>query len=136
MNENDLKKKSLYDNIYFTLRDIFANAGECETFMEANNFNISLTNNISFEDRTERFEYSNALHDIYFVTRLKSWLQQLDTSCFAFEELEDGEECNIHKYMKLDDWWAQCIELKNAIDIQHDKCCKWEEENIGRYMDN
>ena len=33
INDNEFKKKSLYDNIYFTLRDIFANADLADTFM-------------------------------------------------------------------------------------------------------
>lgn len=134
-NDNVLKKKSLYDNVYFTLRDIFANAESCDTFMEANNFNICLTNNICFEDRTERFEYSNALHEKYFVTRLKSWLQHFDIHYFEFEELEEDDEIDMNKYMKFDDWWGQFLELRNLIDIQYEKCCMWEEEDISRDMD-
>jgi len=53
--DNDFKKKSLEDNIYFTLRDIFWNCDSPDTCFEANYFNGRLTNNICFEERTERF---------------------------------------------------------------------------------
>jgi hypothetical protein len=62
MNDNQFKKKSLYDNVYFTLRDIFANADSADIIMEANGFNRRLTDGICFEVRTERFKYSNELH--------------------------------------------------------------------------
>lgn len=135
MNDNDFKKKSLYDNVYFTLRDIFANAYSADTIMEANYFNGRLTNNICFEDRTERFEYTNELHQKYFVERLQSWLKHFNIHYFEFIELEEGEEIHDESYMKFDDWWVQFEELKNLIHLQYEKCCIWEEEDIGRDMD-
>lgn len=135
MNNNDFKKKSLYDNIYFTLRDIFANAESIDTAMEANSFNGRLTNNICFEDRTERFKYSNELHQKYFVEKLKSWLKHFDIHYFEFEEPEEDEKIDMKEYMKWDDWWVQFEELRKLIDEQYEKCCIWEEEDVGRDCD-
>ena len=42
MDNNDLKKKSLGDNVYFTLRDIFWNSMSADTVFHANNFNEKL----------------------------------------------------------------------------------------------
>ena len=39
-NENHLKNKSLEDNVYFTLRDIFYNISGFDYCMEANAFKI------------------------------------------------------------------------------------------------
>jgi hypothetical protein len=135
MNDNELKKKSLYDNVYFTLRDIFANAESSNTFMETNYFNGRLTNNVSFEDRTERFRYSNELNEISYVSRLHVWLNYFDIHYFKFVEPEEGEEIDMKKYMKWDDWWIQFEELKKLVHKQYKKCCRWEEEDVERDCD-
>ena len=135
MNDNDFKKKSLYDNVYFTLRDIFANAESTDTIMEANYFNGRLTNNISFEDRTKSFQYSNELHQKYFVEHLQRWLKRFNIHYFEFEEPEEDEEIDMKEYMKWDDWWGQFINLRQLIDEQYEKCCRWEEEDVGRDCD-
>lgn len=124
MNDNDFKKKSLYDNVYFTLRDIFANAESSDTVIEANGLNHSLINGISFAERRKEFQYSNVLQEKYFVERLQSWLKHFDIYCFDFEEPDDYEKNDMKKYMKLDDWWLQFEELRNLIDKQYEKCCR------------
>ena len=70
MNDNQFKKKSLCDNFYFTLRDIFTNTDSFDICDIANYFNTRLANNICFEDRTERFEYTNLLHEKNYVKYL------------------------------------------------------------------
>ena len=52
-NLNELKKLSLEDNVYFTLRDIFLNYGYSYDMLRANDFNDKLTNNICYENRIE-----------------------------------------------------------------------------------
>lgn len=135
MNDNDFKKISLYDNVYFTLRDIFANSGTYGTVMEANYFNGILTNNIYFEDRTENFKYSNELHQSEFVRQLQNWLNNLDIYDFEFEEPTEDEEIDMKEYMKWDDWWVQFEELRKLINEQYAKCLRWEEEDIERDTD-
>ena len=70
-NENHLKNKSLEDNVYFTLRDIFANVSELDYCMEANGFNTKLTNSISYEERTIDFTYTNVINDKIYIHKLK-----------------------------------------------------------------
>jgi hypothetical protein len=135
MNNNDFKKKSLYDNVYFTLRDIFANAESSDISIQANEFNNCLTRNMSFEYRTEKVEYTNKLHETYFVEKLKSWLTKFNIHYFKFEEAHEDEEIDMKEYMKWDDWWGQFIDLRNLIDLQYEKCCRWEEEDTGRDFD-
>jgi hypothetical protein len=67
-NENHLKNKSLEDNVYFTLRDIFANVSGLDYCMEANGFNTKLTNGISYEERTIDFTYIKKLQSGRFAS--------------------------------------------------------------------
>ena len=128
LNENEYKKKSLYDNVYFTLRDILANAEAFDTALEANNFNNKLTDGICFQDRTDNFKYTNALHQIDYLEKLLTWLKRLKNHYFEFIELEDGEEFEIEKYMKFDDWCVEFTNLINLIQLQYEKCCMLEED--------
>ena len=128
--DNDLKKKSLYDNVYFTLRDIFWNCDSQDTCIQANYFNGCLTNNICFEERTEKFQYSNELHQTDYVERLQRWLKRFNPNYFEFLELEEGEEIEDEAYMKFDDWWVQFINLRQLIDQQYEKLKKWEENVV------
>lgn len=146
MNDNSLKSKSLEDNVYFTLRDIFRN-GEINDLFTANHFNELLTNGISFEERDERFEYTNLLYDYNsdFTKKLYEWLSSLTgykvtskpnvwkDSMFEFLEVDD--ETDMSKYMKYDDWWDQLQELMKKIEEQLEKHKVWEEEDIGRDCD-
>lgn len=135
MNDNDFKKKSLYDNVYFTLRDIFANAESTDTVFEANSFNHSLTDGVCFEDRTESFQYTNVLHQKDYVDRLQYWLKYFNIYYFEFIEPEEDEEIDMKDYMKFNDWWDEFKELRKLIDKQYEKCCKWEEEDVQRDCD-
>ena len=127
---NDLKKLSLNDNVYFTLRDIFANADSYDICMTANHFNSLLTNNISFEERNpdEPFQYSNVLEQTEFVKRLQTWLSNFDVYWFHFLE-EDGDEeagdddklsVDMNDYIKWEDWWIQLEELKRMLKEHFD----------------
>jgi hypothetical protein len=99
LNNNDFKKLSLNDNVYFTLRDIFANADTYDICIQANYYNSMLTNNISFEERNknESFQYSDVLEQKEYVKKLQSWLKYFDI------------------------WWIQFEELKKLIDKQQKK---------------
>lgn len=126
-NNNEFKKKSLYDNVYFTLRDIFANCESLDTAMEANSYNSKLTNNISFEERNENFNYSNILNDKNYVESLIDWLRSTlkNEYDFQFEEPEDDdftsiEEIDEKKFIKFDDWFNQFNELGNLLK-EHNK---------------
>ena len=128
-NDNEFKKKSLEDNVYFTLDDIFWNVTSADTCFQANDFNYELTNGVCFKDRTEKFKYNNVLYQKDYVKRLKNWFKYFSVYYFEFIYLEDEEyeEIDMEKYMKWDDWWVQFEELRNLIDEQYEKCCRWEE---------
>lgn len=101
LNNNDLKKLSLNDNVYFTLKDIFANADSCDICIQANNYNSMLTNNISFEKRNknEPFQYSDVLEQKEYVKKLQSWLKNFNIYWFYFLDVDKNEIIN------CDDWW-------------------------------
>ena len=122
--DNDFKKKSFEDNVYFTLRDIFWNANSPDTCFQANVFNSSLSGRIYFEERTDKFKYTNVLYEKDYVERLHRWLKRFTHYYFEFEfeEPDEDEEIDIDEYMKFDDWWVQFEELRNLIDEQYEKC--------------
>jgi hypothetical protein len=131
MNDNSFKSRSLEDNVYFTLRDIFLN-GCPDDCMMANYFNGILTNNISFGERDSNFKYANVLHDCNcdFTEKLYTRLRMLcgykypksksanssKNSMFDFEE--DDDEIDMSEYIKYDDWWDQLQELMKQLEEQ------------------
>lgn len=132
MNNNSFKSKSLEDNIYFTLRDIFWN-GNVEECMTANHFNILLTNNIAFEERDNNFNYSNILYDYKsnFTRHLYNWICNITkveltyNILFEFLKPEKDEEIDMSEYIKYDVWWDQLLDLRKKLKEQlekHNKC--------------
>ena len=123
--DNDFKKKSLEDNVYFTLRDIFWNCNSTDTCDQSNSYNYRLTGGICFEERTDKFKYTNVLYEKDYVERLQRWLNNFNQYYFEFIELEKGEEIDGEAYMKFDEWWVQFINLRQLIDEQYKKLpCK------------
>lgn len=149
MNDNSFKSKSLEDNVYFTLRDIFWN-GEISDLMAANHFNGLLTNHVSFEMRNANFEYTNLLYDYNsdYTKKLYNWLSRLTgykltskkpnvwtDSIFDFQEVEEDEEIDMTQYMKYVDWWDQIQELMKKLEEQLEKHKEWESDDVGRDCD-
>ena len=113
---NDWKQKSLEDNIYFTIRDIFQNIDDFQFAMEANMFNDKLTNGVVYEERTMEFTYSNILNeDFSFVYRLSKWLSYICEYYFDFEEVVE-ETIDLDKYILFDEWISQFDILKELLD--------------------
>lgn len=125
VNDNDFKKKSLCYNVYFTLRDIFANAESVDHLIAANYFIRILTSDIYFEERTETIQCKNMLYQKDYVERLQIWLKSFNVYCFEFHEPEEDEQIDMKEYMIFDDWWDQFHELRDLIDEQYEKCCKF-----------
>ena len=125
---DEYKKKSLNDQFYFTLRDIFWNTDSFDVMMIINNFNSMLTDGTSFDSRTNTFQYTNIL---YQKTELKKILRFLNrikqTGWFEFieskdkDEYEDKEESIDEEYILFDDWWKQFEELRNLLKEQYEK---------------
>ena len=113
---NDWKQKSLEDNVYFTMRDIFVNIDDFQFAMEANFFNDRLTNGVIYEERTTEFTYSNVLNDNFsFVCKLFKWLSYICEYYFDCNVVED-EPVDLDKYMPLEEWISQLDILKKILD--------------------
>jgi hypothetical protein len=132
MENNDFKKKSLDDNVYFTLRDIFWNSLSADIIFQASKFNDKLSGDISYEYRNDKFNYTNVLYEENYLYKLLIWLKKIGIHHFDFLEPENDEVIDMKKYMKFDDWWVQFINLINLIETQYEKCCKWEVEDLER----
>lgn len=114
---NDFKKNSLYDNLYFTLRDIFWNSNSADICMEANHYNGLLTGDIPFEERTNSFQYTNVLYQKDEVKKILHWLNRFkQNGWFEFNELEKDEEIIKEEYMLFIDWWKQFEELRVTLE--------------------
>lgn len=122
--------------MYFTLRDIFLNHPYIDDVLRANDFNGKLTNNISYEDRTEKFVYTNLLMDENFLSSLIEWIKQIHITDFEFEtpeqymtdcdtgskkyldELEWYYNVDMSKYIALDDWMNDFNKLILELETQ------------------
>ena len=155
LNDNAFKSKSLEDNVYFTLRDIFWNGSPDDCF-SANHFNSLLTNGVSFEERGENFRYTNVLYDynLDYTKKLYSQLSRitgyknnnpkyniisLKNGLFDFinsdEVIGTDVSENMSEYLNYDDWWNQLQELIGKLEEQLEKLNKWEAEDIQRDCD-
>ena len=127
-NDNNLKTKSLEDNVYFTLRDIFINVSDFDNCIQSNVFNEKLTNNIYYEDRDDNFKYTNILNDDVYLYNLNKWLNNINETNFDFLEPSiDADErekdlyynVDLQNYIKFDSWIEQFNNLKKTISISY-----------------
>lgn len=125
---DEYKKKSLNDKFYFTLRDIFWNTDSFDVMMIINNFNRMLTRGMSFDSRTNTFQYTNILYQktelkkiLLFLNRIKQtgWFEFIESK--DKDEYEDEEESIDEEYILFDDWWKQFEELRNLLKEQYEK---------------
>ena len=134
-NKESFKSLSLEDNVYFTLRDIFMNAGSADDAIECNQFNSKLTKGIGYEERTDTFTYTNVLQDKDFVEGLIRWLNACKPKrdLFFTDEIDEDDECtfscsgllkttkwkysptDINEYITLDAWMENFNDLKNNL---------------------
>lgn len=118
-NSNNLKKISLEDNVYFTLRDIFQNIDDFQFAMESNMYNDKLTNGISYEERTHNFSYSNVLNDNFsFVYRLTKWLSCICEYYFDFEIIEENIDIDLEKYITFEEWISKLEDLREHLNTK------------------
>ena len=98
-NEHRLKSLSVEDGVYFTLRDIYLNVHDENEAIEANEFNISLTGNIRFEERGETFEYTDDLYCKHVLTRLCEWISYIvSEDCYEFKTVLAAEVTSIGRH--------------------------------------
>lgn len=117
-NEDDLKKKSLEDNLYFTLRDIFWNCDSPDVCVKSCEYNSELSGSITYEERTDSFKYTNMLEQQTELLKILSWLERFTPAYFEFIELEDE---NKEEYIVFDDWWKHFKELIQLLREKYEK---------------
>ena len=116
-NDNQLKKISLEDNVYFTLRDILLNTNSADIALEVNDYNYCLSNSIRYEDRDNTFQYANVLHNKKYLLEFITYLNYFCEDYFGFKE--NKPKLQSQEYMKFDDWWVQFEELKILLNNQY-----------------
>lgn len=129
LNDNNLKQKSIEDNVYFTLRDIFLNVEKSDICDQVNYYNGMLTNQIHYEDRTDEFKYVNSMYEIHYVKKISKWLDIITRDWFSFNELKMQPD-DPSLYVEFDEWWKQFEETKKTIKDRCDKLTDWEEEDV------
>ena len=128
---DEYKKKSLNDQFYYTLRDIFWNTDSFDVMMTINEFNYMLTDGISFESRTNTFQYTNILYQKTELKKILRFINRVEqTGWFDFIELKDEDkdkdkdeenESIDEEYILFDDWWKQFEELRKLLKEQYKK---------------
>ena len=122
-----LKFISLGNNIYFTLLDIIQNTNCKILANELKQYNFRLTNNISYEDRNDTFQYSDDISNKPFLKSVYRCISVIHkTYDFNFFlELDEGIEiihdepyitCDNINYINYDIWWEHLQNFKNLID--------------------
>lgn len=119
-------QQSLEDNVYFTLKDLYANLEEPEYCFRATIFMNELTNNTFYEDRTNDFQYTDVLNDRKYLFDLRKWLNYITPADFEFENVSSDSNLenpflhiDMNHFMPFDDWWKEFDELRKQID---EKC--------------
>jgi hypothetical protein len=123
---NKLKSKSLEDNIYYTLRDIFWNCDEEYDIIMTKKFNKILISNNYFDTS----EYTDVLYDYCseFTQELYDYLKNFTKDRIYF--IEDKYEEKENEYMLLHDWWGQLQQLIKKLEEQLEKHKIWEQEDM------
>lgn len=118
-NDVSLRNRSLEDNVYFTVRDIFFNCNSPDDCMRSCEYNSELSGNIMYEDRTDFFEYTDMLHEECGIKRILSWFERFTPEYFEF--IDGEKEIMEEGYIVFDDWWASFNELKRMLREEYVK---------------
>lgn len=113
--EHSLKFRSLEDDVYFTLRDLFLNLLDVDDVINTIHFSKELTDNIPYEERTETFRYTCVLSDKYYTKKLYEWLSTLDKTCFEFKPPRDDDVIDLKEFIPFTEWWNHFEYLRNLI---------------------
>lgn len=122
--DHSFKLKSLEDNIYFTLRDMFLNLEDIHNVFDVNDFNSILTDGICYEEREDTFTYANVLQDKNYVDSLSKWLstitqKDLNINTMCEERILYNSiniDIDISRYMPFEEWWQHFENLRLQIN--------------------
>ena len=113
--EHSFKFRSLEDDVYFTLRDLFLNVLDVEDVMMTQEFCIELTDGIPYYERTEIFHYTNALSDKNYNKRLSDWLNSINKNCFEFRPPGKDDVIDLKEYIPFTEWYNHFNYLRKLI---------------------
>jgi hypothetical protein len=113
--EHALKFRSLEDDVYFTLRDLFLNVLGIDDVFTTIIFMKELADNIPYEERNETFQYTDALSDISYCERLSKWLYSLDKKCFVFSPPSKDDVIDLKEFIPFDEWYNHFTYLRQLI---------------------
>ena len=116
--EHALKFRSLEDDVYFTLRDLFLNVLDIDDVIATVTFSNELTNNISYEDRDETFQYTNVLNNKDFTRRLYTGLSTLDKKCFEFTPPQADDVIDLKEFIPFTKWFQHIEYLMRLINYK------------------
>lgn len=126
----EIKKKSLEDNVYYTLEEIFLNGEEADCVV-AKKFIDELKDVSGYYYS----DYTDVLYDYNsnYTTNLFNYLDKFTKNQIYFVNGEklDGEK----KYIGFDDWWARLENLINELKNQLFKHKEWENDDVERDCD-
>jgi hypothetical protein len=117
----DCKKKSLEDNVYVTLREIFINCDSYEKCMRANYYSNKLTNSdrLNTENMTEVNASLQVLHEGIYLASLCNFLHTINPGYFAVRANE--EETPTEFDIPFDEWWNDLEALKRDLQEELEK---------------
>jgi hypothetical protein len=110
---NVIKKKTLEENLYFTLSDIQINTIVAKDKYFIGDLKNELTDNIEFEDRNSNFEYSSALNNTEYLEKLNYLLEYIRIS--DFELVSCSNNNTSYDLIDFYEWWANFENLRNNI---------------------
>jgi len=116
--EHALKFRSLEDDVYFTLRDLFLNVLDIDDVIASITFSKELTDNISYEDRTESFQYTKVLNNKDFTKRLYTWLSSINKKCFEFKPPHADDVVDLKGFIPFTKWIQHVEYLMRLINYK------------------
>ena len=118
INNKDLKYKSLEDNLYCKLNDIYFNIDNLEDTEEADYFSIILTNGITFPERNPLFQYSNIIKNKLYLREIIRFLKKISESDFYFEKYQIYDLLDLDEYLEFDIWFQEIKDLVNLLELK------------------
>ncbi len=114
-----LKSKSIEDNLYFTIREIFLNIEQEFKMYEANEINAKLSNQTPWEVRDDKFKYLQLFKNPDFVTYVLGWLNSIKQTEFDFEfetaRIDLNSDIITNEYIEFELWWKRLVQLKQDL---------------------
>jgi len=118
INDKELKLKSLEDNLYCKLNDIYFNIDNLDFIEEADYFNIVLTNGITFPERNSLFKYSNLINNKLYLREIIRFLKNISEYDFYFDKLPIYDLLDLEEYIQFDIWYQELKDIISLLELK------------------